>query len=554
MLRVRLLGDMTLEAKGRRLEPPARRSGRTLLAYLALHPGMHARGDLAARLWPDADPDRARMSLRTALASVRSTVGAHAPEALVVTRDRIGLAAGVEVDALDFRRLASEGRLPEAVALVSGELLQGLDDEWALEARDEHSHRLIDAFLTLAAREREAGNLAAAVEHARNAVAVDGLFESSSRDLIRLLTAAGDRAAALAAYDRLRVRLERELGVPPSPETREIADEIRAAEPPSLPPIPSAERLARDALDLARRNGDTAALSNALDTVHVLLAGTGDDERLALAEEMIAVGERSEQAELLIRGRIRRGVELLERGHFDLVAAEGQALERIATESGEPAYGWWAALWRASEAVLTGENDVALRLARRAAEVGRPLYPEAAELEYAAQLFWIRWQDGAIDELVAATAQQAERFGDVTPAWRCAQAAFAAQAGDGEQARALVDDLAGPRLPQLRADSAWAVGASMLAEACAITGHAGPALTLYEALAPLADRWACGASGSLCMFPVSRPLGLLAAVIGRHDESARLLSDAAARARTAGARKLAARIEDERAHSASPAA
>jgi hypothetical protein len=171
----------------------------------------------------------------------------------------------------------------------------------------------------------------------------------------------------------------------------------------------------------------------------------------------------------------------------------------------------------------------------------------------AAQLFWIRWQDGATDELVAATARQAERFAAVTPAWRCAQAALAALSGDGDEARALADDLTGPRLPQLRADSAWAVGASLLAEACAITRHAGPALTLYEALTPLGDRWACGASGSLCMCPISRSLGLLAAAIGRRAESDRLLSDAAARARTAGARKLAARIEDERTRPGSPA-
>jgi DNA-binding SARP family transcriptional activator len=564
MLRVRLLGEMALEASGRRIGPPRRRSGRALLAYLALHPGLHARGDLAARLWPAVDPDRARTSLRSALASVRAALEHDADAALVVTRDRIGLADDVAVDALAFRRLVSGDRLSEAVGLGSGELLQGLDDEWALEARDEHSYRLIDVLLTLAERERERGNLAGAVEHARNAVAVDGLHESSSRDLMRLLDAAGDRAAALAAYDRLRLRLERELGVPPSRPTQEMAATIRTAEsqapaqspgaaPSSLPPIPSAERLARDALELARRNGDPAVLSNALDTVHVLLAGTGDDERLALAEEMIAVGERSGQAELVIRGRIRRGVELLERGQLDRVAEERDALERIATETGQPAHGWWSALWRATETVLTGETEAALQLAQQAAVVGRPMHGDAAELEYAAQLFWIRWQDGATDELVAATAAQADRFATVTPAWRCAQAALRAAVGDHDGARGLIDELAGPRLPELRADSAWAVGATLLAEACAITRHRGPAMTLYEGLAPLADRWACGASGSLCMCPVSRSLGLLAAAMGREAESDRLLGDAAERARMARANKLALRIEDERARAGSPA-
>jgi DNA-binding SARP family transcriptional activator len=129
MLRVRLMGAMSLEADGRALDPPRRRGGRALLAYLALHPGMHSRGDLAGRLWPAAGPDRARASLRTALASVRSALGEVADAALVVGRDAIGLADGVEVDALAFRQLVADGRLDEAVAVGSGELLQGVDDE-----------------------------------------------------------------------------------------------------------------------------------------------------------------------------------------------------------------------------------------------------------------------------------------------------------------------------------------------------------------------------------------------------------------------------------------
>jgi hypothetical protein len=326
-----------------------------------------------------------------------------------------------------------------------------------------------------------------------------------------------------------------------------------AAAPIPPPAIPSAELLTRDAIRLARRSGDADALSNALDTAHVLLAGTGDAKRLALAEEMIAEGERSGRSDLVARGRIRRGVELLERGEFRRVAEEGEALERIAAEANQPEYGWWAGLWRASETILKGNSEVAVHLARQAYGVGRPVHGPAAELELAAQVFWIRWQDGELGELTDATAAQAERFGAVTPAWSCAEAAVAALTGDHETAHALIDELAGPRLPVLRADSAWAVGASLLAEACAISGHATSAATLFDALEPIADRWACGSSGSLCMCPISRSLGLLAAAMDRWGDAERLFDDAAARAAAAGAHKLAARIESERAGAGSPA-
>src|SRR4051812_25367937 len=104
MLRVRVLGEIALEAGGCRIEPPARRRGRWLLASLALHPGLHARGALAGLFWPDVHPASARSSLRTAVASVRAALGEHAETYLVATRDRVGLAGPerVHVDALAF--------------------------------------------------------------------------------------------------------------------------------------------------------------------------------------------------------------------------------------------------------------------------------------------------------------------------------------------------------------------------------------------------------------------------------------------------------------------
>jgi hypothetical protein len=162
-------------------------------------------------------------------------------------------------------------------------------------------------------------------------------------------------------------------------------------------------------------------------------------------------------------------------------------------------------------------------------------------------MFWLGWQAGAIEQLAAATAAQAERFVTVTPAWRCAEAAVAALAGDAEHARALVDDLAGPKLlPALRADAAWPVAASMLAEACAVASHAPPAERLFEALEPLAECWAVGASGSLCICPVSRALGLLAGAMGRSAQAQEYFALAFEQANAIGAEAIAARIEAER--------
>src|SRR3954469_17430705 len=131
MLRVRVLGGLSLEAGGRPLALPASRPARELLAWLALHPGPHPRLELAMRFWPDVLETSARASLRTTLDELRRAVG---DEPLVVDRETVGLAPAW-VDALEVERLAREGRAEDALALCAGEPLAGIERDWASAAR-----------------------------------------------------------------------------------------------------------------------------------------------------------------------------------------------------------------------------------------------------------------------------------------------------------------------------------------------------------------------------------------------------------------------------------
>src|SRR3954452_16839260 len=94
MVRVRLSGAPSVEVGGEAHAFPRGRPG-ALLAWLALHPGVHARRELAGRFWPDVLDESARTSLRTALYEVRRVIG---PDALIATREQIGLAADVVVE------------------------------------------------------------------------------------------------------------------------------------------------------------------------------------------------------------------------------------------------------------------------------------------------------------------------------------------------------------------------------------------------------------------------------------------------------------------------
>src|SRR3954469_15941714 len=89
MLRVSLLGELQAEVEDRPVTAPTSRRAWSLLAWLALHPGEHPRGAVAARFWPDVLDSSARASLRSAVWELRRALGDD--DALIAGRDRIAL-------------------------------------------------------------------------------------------------------------------------------------------------------------------------------------------------------------------------------------------------------------------------------------------------------------------------------------------------------------------------------------------------------------------------------------------------------------------------------
>jgi len=139
-LEVRLLGSLQARARGQVLPPPAHPQGPALLAWLALHPGEHQRGPLAALLWPNLVASNARRSLRSAAWALRRMLGPD--ERLVLDgRATLGLRCTTDLQAFD-RRLA-DGEDDAALALCRGPLLEDLDeDAWVLAARAQHAARV----------------------------------------------------------------------------------------------------------------------------------------------------------------------------------------------------------------------------------------------------------------------------------------------------------------------------------------------------------------------------------------------------------------------------
>jgi DNA-binding SARP family transcriptional activator len=232
MLRVNLLGKLTLEIDGKDLELPASRRARSLLGLLALERRTHPRSQLAARFWPDVLDESARTSLRSALSALRRALGADADLHLLASRDTVALAGSdqIRTDLDEFAQLVAEDRFEDALELSRGELLEDLDDDWVYERRDEHRASVVAVLERMAAGAEAAGDLAAAAALTRRQVALDPLSEETHRELIRRLAASGDRSAALTTYRRLADRFASELGIVPSAATRELVERIRASE------------------------------------------------------------------------------------------------------------------------------------------------------------------------------------------------------------------------------------------------------------------------------------------------------------------------------------
>ena len=314
MLEVRVIGELDIRLDGITGELPPSRRVRALLGWLALHPGRHSRSRLAGLFWPDVQETSARASLRSAIWALRSALGPDFAGYLVTDRDTVTLAGGdLRVDLHEVRRLIGRGQPGAALALCRGDLLQELDDDWVVVARDELEDDIAAALHDVMVQASKAGDRATALACARRRAALRPLDEAAGSDLIRMLLASGDSAAALESFAQLEQRLAAELHIPVSAETRALVAPIRNAPGPSGtggppgdppewggPPGDPPERggpggAASPGPGLVGRETDVARLARAWQATRsgngtaVLLEGEGGIGKTRLVEELQAI-------------------------------------------------------------------------------------------------------------------------------------------------------------------------------------------------------------------------------------------------------------------------
>lgn len=186
-----------------------------MLAWLALE-GPTPRMRLAALLWPESPAEAARNTLRQRLFQLRKLFG----ETLVAGQGSLALARGVRHD-LDEADTVLDG----AELDMRGELMV-----WLAQQREQRLARKRQALVQRADRAEAERDHAHALEYARELLALDPLSEQAHRRLMRLHYLAGDRAAALLAFDACERTLKDEVSAAPSEETLALLRTITAAE------------------------------------------------------------------------------------------------------------------------------------------------------------------------------------------------------------------------------------------------------------------------------------------------------------------------------------
>lgn len=216
---------------------------RSLLAVLALARGsVRSRDELCRTLWDEAGERGRAGSLSSALWRLRQAVE-RPPFAAgdVISCDRSGGVAlrpgehlRIDIESYLQRVLpplakpleamdeADVQQLREAVALYSGELLAGLQDDWALREREKMRRHQLHALGRLVQRCIAAGDAAAGIRHAQAILELDALREDVHRQLMRLYLMAGQRALALRQFETCRAALMQELGIVPMRETQAL--------------------------------------------------------------------------------------------------------------------------------------------------------------------------------------------------------------------------------------------------------------------------------------------------------------------------------------------
>jgi DNA-binding SARP family transcriptional activator len=241
-LEVRALGNFDVRVEGERVPSGAWPycKPKELLLLLLLYSAGRTRDQIAHALWPAATPAQAKNRFHVTLHHLRKALGRA--EWVVAQGGRYRLAPEVDID-FDADRFENDARaalndaatdaqqLRTIIDAERGDLFEGETPAWIEDHRARLRRLGIDLRLQLGELLERADDTQAAEAVYREVIVREEFEEEAHRRLMALRARAGSRTDALRHYERLAAHLEETLDAEPEPETIDLYERIRAAEP-----------------------------------------------------------------------------------------------------------------------------------------------------------------------------------------------------------------------------------------------------------------------------------------------------------------------------------
>ena len=233
------------------------------------------------------------------------------------------------------------------------------------------------------------------------------------------------------------------------------------------------------------------------------------EERLATANEMLALAIERGDAERELQARNWLVLDHFERGDLAAMRAEIDAHEALAERLRLPSYAWWAPMWRATLAILEGRYADAETVIERLAADSDPNARLYAEI----QTYMLHWNRDRF-ELMDTAPIERESGRPAEYAYRAGYSWMLAMQDRGDEAREHLDWIARDDFARLGDDMNTLAALCEMAQAIAALQDRTHAAGVLERLAPYADRNVQNARGAAGYGSAAHHVAVLEALLG----------------------------------------
>ena len=233
-LMARSLGRIEVEINGQpiALRDWKTRVSRDMLFCLLAHPKGLTKEQIGMQFWPDCTPDQLKTRFKNAIYRMRNALD----QEVILFEDGIyqfDASLDFEYDVELFLKHVEAGNKHTKLAdqiesytlglsYYGGSYMPETDAAWTYMERERLRQIFLDTALCLALLTFQAGTSGVALEWCQRVLQEDSCLEEAHRLAMRIHAATGNRAGVARQYSLCQQALEEEIGVSPSPQTKDL--------------------------------------------------------------------------------------------------------------------------------------------------------------------------------------------------------------------------------------------------------------------------------------------------------------------------------------------